>query len=159
LGQVEEEKEVPEDYKLFFEYLKDSMAVSYMFRDLLQEISYMTWASDKFDGSEKTAILQVLGQVEEDYNLIVEAVGTTEMVLQERHEEFDNLRIEAVKELIIVAKGLKDNWAYSWVFERLDKIQKKLHEAIEDFVVGLGHRIKDQGNSGNNGNAVQVNNA
>jgi hypothetical protein len=149
-GVAQEVQEVKEDSKVFFEYLKESSAASYMFRDLLQEIRYTTWES-KFDSSEKTTLLLILGQIEEDYTLINEAVGTTEIILQEHHDEFNNLKIEGLKDLIIVAKGLKENWTYALIFERLDKLQRKLHEAITDFVVGLGHRIKGQ----NNGSATQ----
>ena len=143
-----QEEEVKEDSKVFFEYLKESSAVDYMFRDLLQEIRYTTWES-KFDSSEKTTLLLILGQIEEDYSLIAEAVGT--IALQEHHDEIRNLKIEAIRDLIIVAKGLKENWTYTLIFERLDKLQRKLHGAITDFVVGLGHRIKDH----NNGSAAQ----
>jgi uncharacterized protein with HEPN domain len=149
------EEEVKEDYKLFFEYLKDSLAANYIFRELLQDIRYMTWESNDFVGDEKTTILLLLGQIEEDYNLMEEAVGTTEIILQEHHEEISNLRIEAIRDLIIVTKGLKENWHYSWIFDRLDTLQKKLHEAIKDFVVGLGQRAKGQGSSGSDGSAAQ----
>jgi len=145
---VVQEEEVKEDSKVFFEYLKESSATDYMFRDLLQEIRYTTWES-KFDSSEKTTLLLILGQIEEDYSLIAEAVGT--IALQEHHDEIRNLKIEAIRDLIIVAKGLKENWTYTLIFERLDKLQRKLHGAITDFVVGLGHRIKDH----NNGSAAQ----
>ena len=145
MGQVEE---VKEDSKVFFDYLRESVAANYIFRDLIQEISRATWES-KFDSSEKTTLLLILGQIEEDYSLIAEAVGT--IALQEHHDEIRNLKIEAIRDLIIVAKGLKENWTYALIFERLDKLQRKLHGAITDFVVGLGHRIKDH----NNGSAAQ----
>jgi len=50
LGQVEE---VKEDSKVFFDYLKESVAINYIFRDLIQEISRATWES-KFDSDEKS---------------------------------------------------------------------------------------------------------
>jgi len=150
---VAQAEEVKEDSKVFFEYLKESLAANYMFRDLLQEIRFATWESDKFGSDEKTALLLVLGQIEEDYNLIEEAVGTTEIILEEHHEEIRDLKIEAIRDLIIVAKGLKEGWRYSQIFERLDELQRKLHEAIKDFIVGLGHRIKNQ----NKGNVAQGN--
>jgi hypothetical protein len=148
-GVAQEQQEVKEDSKLFFGYLKESSATNYIFRDLVQEIRHATWES-KFDSDEKTALLLVLGQIEEDYDLINEAIGTTEVILQEHHEEFGNLRIEAVRELILVAKGLKEGWSYPRIIERLNELQRKLHEAITGFVVGLGHRIEGQ----NNGNAA-----
>jgi hypothetical protein len=140
LGQVEE---VKEDSKVFFEYLKESVAVNYIFRDLIQEISRATWES-KFESDEKRNVLFVLGQIEEDYDLINGAIGTTEVILQEHDKEFGDLRIEAVRELIIVAKGLKEGWTYPWIIDRLNELWRKLHEAVEGFVVGLGHRIEGQ---------------
>ncbi len=146
MGQVEE---VKEDSKVFFEYLKESVAINYIFRDLIQEISRATWES-KFDSDEKRNVLFVLGQIEEDYDLISGAVGLTETILREHNEEFGNLRIEAVRELIIVAKGLKEGWTYPWIIDRLNGLWRKLHEAVSGFIVGLGHRIEGQ----NKGNAA-----
>ena len=140
MGQVEE---VKEDSKVFFDYLKESVAINYIFRDLIQEISRATWES-KFDSDEKRNVLFVLGQIEEDYDLINGAIGTTEVILQEHDKRFGDLRIEAVRELIIVAKGLKEGWDYSWIIDGLNEIWRKLHEAVEGFVVGLGHRIEGQ---------------
>jgi len=138
-----QEQEVKEDLKVFFEYLRESVAINYIFRDLIQEISRATWES-KFDSDEKTNVLFVLGQIEEDYDLINGAIGLTEAILQEHDEEFMNLKIEAVRELIIVAKGLKEGWTYPWIIDRLNGLWRKLHEAVEGFVVGLGHRIEGQ---------------
>ena len=146
LGQVEE---VKEDSKVFFEYLKESVAANYIFRDLIQEISRATWES-KFESDEKRNVLFVLGQIEEDYDLINGAIRFTEVILQEHDKEFGDLRIEAVRELIIAAKGLKEGWSYPWIIDRLNGLWRKLHEAVTDFVVGLGHRIEGQ----NKGNAT-----
>jgi hypothetical protein len=140
---VAQEQEVKEDSKVFFEYLRESVAINYIFRDLIQEISRATWES-KFDSDEKRNVLFVLGQIEEDYDLINGAIGLTETILQEHNEEFMNLKIEAVRELIIVAKGLKEDWTYPWIIDRLNGLWRKLHEAVEGFVVGLGHRIEGQ---------------
>jgi len=144
-----QEQEVKEDLKVFFEYLRESVAINYIFRDLIQEISRATWES-KFDSDEKTNVLFVLGQIEEDYDLINGAIGLTETILQEHDKRFGDLKIEAVRELIIVAKGLKEDWDYPWIIERLNGLWRKLHEAVEGFVVGLGHRIEGQ----NKGNAA-----
>jgi len=107
-----QEQEVKEDLKVFFEYLRESVAINYIFRDLIQEISRATWES-KFDSDEKANVLFVLGQIEEDYDLINGAIGLTETILQEHDKEFGDLKIEAVRELIIVAKGLKEDWDLS----------------------------------------------